>query len=66
MTFIDDESKDQIFDTFKYFHLKVKREIEKLLEYIPTDNGSECTSKMFDDYCVKHSIKHRKSVPHTP
>ncbi|CAA0808944.1 Unknown protein [Striga hermonthica] len=60
LTFIDDASrkvwvyflntKDQMFEYFKSFHVMVERETGKKLKYLPSDNGGEYTSKEFNAY----------------
>ncbi|CAA0819883.1 Unknown protein [Striga hermonthica] len=76
LTFIDDASrkvwvyflntKDQVFEYFKSFHVMVERETEKKLKCLRSDNGGEYTSKEFDAYCRTYGIRHEKSVPRTP
>ncbi|KAM1810129.1 hypothetical protein ACFX12_026929 [Malus domestica] len=76
VTYIDDasrkvwvyllKSKDQVFQTFQEFHAMVEREIGKPLKCLRSDNGGEYTSHQFREYCVKHGIRHEKTVPGTP
>ncbi|KAM1154260.1 hypothetical protein ACFX19_037276 [Malus domestica] len=76
VTYIDDasrkvwvyllKSKDQVFQTFQEFHAMVEREIGKPLKCLRSDNGDEYTSHQFREYCVKHGIRHEKTVPGTP
>ena len=76
VTYIDDasrkvwvyllRSKDQVFETFQKFHAMVERETSRRLKCLRSDNGGEYTSHMFRDYCVKHGIRHEKTVPGTP
>ncbi|KAM1670675.1 hypothetical protein ACFX2K_044618 [Malus domestica] len=76
VTYIDDasrkvwvlllKSKDQVIQTFQEFHAMVEREIGKPLKCLRSDNGGEYTSHQFREYCVKHGIRHEKTVPGTP
>ncbi|CAA0840084.1 Unknown protein [Striga hermonthica] len=76
LTFIDDASrkvlvyslntKDQVFEYFKEFHVMVERETRKKLKCLRSNNGGEYTSKEFDAYCRTYDIRHEKSVPCTP
>ncbi|KAM2683111.1 hypothetical protein EV1_044763 [Malus domestica] len=59
-------AKDQVFQTFQEFHAMVEREIGKPLKCLRSDNGGEYTSHQFREYCVKHGIRHEKTVPGTP
>ena len=36
------------------------------LKHLQTDNGGEYISKDFKEYCSKHGIKHKKTIPGTP
>ncbi|CAA0826210.1 Unknown protein [Striga hermonthica] len=70
LTFIDDASrkvwvyilntKDQVFEYFKSFHVMVERETGKKLKCLRSDNGGEYTSKEFDAYCRTYGIRHEK------
>ncbi|CAA0833378.1 Unknown protein [Striga hermonthica] len=70
LTFIDDASrkvwvyilntKDQVFEYFKSFHVIVERETGKKLKCLRSDNGGEYTSKEFDAYCRTYGIRHEK------
>lgn len=44
----------------------VEREREIFLKCFHSDNGSEYTSKNFDNYYLQHRIRHEKVVPSTP
>ncbi|GKV34500.1 hypothetical protein SLEP1_g42871 [Rubroshorea leprosula] len=76
VTFIDDatrktwvyllQNKSQVFKYFQHYHAMVERETGLKLKCLRTDNGGEYTSKEFRDYCLKHGIRHEKTVPGTP
>lgn len=51
---------------FQNFHAIVEREIGKSLKCLRSNNGEEYTSQEFRDYCSKHRIWHKKTVPSTP
>ena len=44
----------------------VKRETGNPLKRLRIDNGGEYISKKFKEYCFKHGIMHKKTVPGTP
>lgn len=50
---------------FKHFHGMVKKEIEKTLKCIRTDNGGEYI-RIFEEYCKSHDIRHEQIVLKTP
>lgn len=59
-------SKGDVLDIFKGFHVAVERETSKLLKCLISNNGGEYSSISFDDYCSKHNIKHEKTVLYSP
>ncbi|KAM1149991.1 hypothetical protein ACFX2B_030215 [Malus domestica] len=73
VTYIDDasrrvwvyllKSKDQVFQTFQKLHAMVERETGKPLKCLRSNNSSEYTFHQFRKYCVKHGIRHEKTVP---
>ena len=44
----------------------MEREMGNPLKHLKTDNGGEYISKDFKEYCSKHGIKHKKTIPGTP
>jgi len=54
-----------VFDVFKDFHAKVKRETGRKLKCIRADNGCEYKCP-FEKYCKEHGIKLEKIVPKNP
>jgi len=75
VTFIDDHSrkvwisllrsKDEVFEAFKEFHMRVERETGQKLICIRADNGGEYRGP-FDSYCKLHGIRLEKTRPKTP
>jgi hypothetical protein len=65
VTFIDDffrkvwvyvlKTKDQVLSVFKQFQVSVKREIEKKIKCLRTDNGREYIGP-FDAYCKSREL----------
>ena len=53
-------SKDQVFLYFLQFHTMVERETGRKLKCLRSDNGGEFTSREFETYCTKNSIRHEK------
>lgn len=46
----------------KKFHVLVERETGKNLKCLRTDNEGEYTSKAFEEYCMKHVMRHEKTT----
>ena len=44
----------------------IEREIGNPLKRLRTDNGGEYISREFKEYCSKHGIGHKLTVPSTP
>jgi transposase InsO family protein len=75
-TFIDDFSKktwiyfmrtkDEVFNRFKEFKVKVENLIGKKIKVPRTDNGVEYTSNEFRDFCKEAGIKREKTMWPTP
>ena len=76
LTFIDDHSsktwlyllktKDEVFDKFKEFRVKVETLTEKKIEALRSDNGGEYTSKELIVYCKDAGIQRELIVPYYP
>ena len=60
------KAKKEVLDIFQSFQVGVERLINKLLNYLRTDNGGEYCSNSFKDYCNKFDIKHKKNFPGIP
>jgi hypothetical protein len=54
-----------VFDVFKDFHTRVKRETGRKMKCIRVDNGGEYKGP-FEKYCKEHDIKLEKTVPKNP
>ncbi|KAJ9560810.1 hypothetical protein OSB04_005970 [Centaurea solstitialis] len=59
-------SKDEAFETFKEFKLKVENEVEKKLKTLRTDRGGEFTSREFTRYCKENGIFRQLTAPYSP
>ena len=57
---------DRVLDQFQLFHAIVEREIWKKLKCLRTDDGDKYSSREFDAYCMRHGIRHEKTVPPIP
>eukprot|EP01018_Ginkgo_biloba_P013593 Gb_33655 [translate_table: standard] len=76
LTFIDDYSrkvwiyplreKSQTFAVFKQFKELVERQTGLKLKVLRSDNGGECTSKEFNQYCKDRGIQRQLTVAYTP
>ena len=58
--------KDDVFDIFKQFRALVEKSTGRFIECLRTDNGTEFTSKEFDNYCKKDGIERHKTTVYTP
>ena len=54
-----------MFDVFKDFHTRVKRETCRKMKCIRADNGGEYKGP-FEKYYKEHDIKLEKTVPKNP
>lgn len=76
VSFIDDYSrkvwiyllkrKVDVFDIFKQFRALVEKSTGRFIKCLRTDNGTEFTSKEFDNYCKKDGIERHKTTIYTP
>nr|GEX24784.1 zinc finger, CCHC-type [Tanacetum cinerariifolium] len=60
------KSKDEAFETFKEFKLKVKNEVGKKIKSIRIDRGGEFTSREFTRYCKENGILRQLTAPYSP
>ncbi|GJZ66163.1 zinc finger, CCHC-type containing protein [Tanacetum coccineum] len=60
------KSKDEAFETFKEFKLKVENEVGKKLRSFRTDRGGEFTSREFTRYCKENGILRQLTAPYSP
>ena len=76
VTFIDDKSryvwiyilknKSEVFKKFLEWKYMVEKSSGEKIKTFRSDNGGEYTSKEFEDYLKKNSIRHECTVPKTP
>nr|GEW02675.1 ribonuclease H-like domain, reverse transcriptase, RNA-dependent DNA polymerase [Tanacetum cinerariifolium] len=59
------KSKNEAFETFKEFKLKVKNEVGKKLKSFRTDRGGEFTSREFTRYCKENGILRQLTAPYS-
>ena len=60
------QKKDQTFAKFCEFKALVKKESEKKIKILRSDNGGEYVSQEFKDFCVAEGIKRELVTPHNP
>ncbi|GJW57615.1 retrovirus-related pol polyprotein from transposon TNT 1-94 [Tanacetum coccineum] len=59
-------SKDETPDSFINFLKQIQVDLNKIVRYIRTDNGTEFVNQVISKYYEGVSIFHQKSVPRTP
>ena len=60
------KEKADVFDIFKQFGALVEKSTGRFIKGHRTDNGTEFTSKEFDNYCKKDGIERHKTIVYTP
>nr|GEZ96373.1 zinc finger, CCHC-type [Tanacetum cinerariifolium] len=60
------KSKDEAFETFKEFKLKVGNQVGKKLKSFRTDRGGEFTSREFTRYCKENGILRQLTSQFSP
>ncbi|GJV92454.1 ribonuclease H-like domain, reverse transcriptase, RNA-dependent DNA polymerase [Tanacetum coccineum] len=60
------KSKDEAFETFKEFKLKVENEVGKKIRSFRTDRGGEFTSREFTRYYNENDIVRQLTTPYSP
>lgn len=76
VTFIDDysrwcvvymlKSKSEVFSAFKEFKAHAENQTGRKIKCLQSDNGTEYTSRDFENYLKESGIERRLSVTHTP
>lgn len=78
LTFVDDKSRrifiyflktksaEEVLSKFKEFVTEAERQSGKQLKILRSDNGSEYTNKLFQNYLRQNGIVHQKTNPYTP
>lgn len=59
------KNKNNVFNTFKVFHVLIEREIVKTLKCMKSINEGEYCSNEFLVYCDKCNIRHEKIISYT-
>jgi len=60
------KSKAEVFPTFLKWYNKVKNIFNKNIKYLKTDNGTEYSNSLFDNFCDQNGIVHLYSIPYNP
>nr|XP_027188428.1 uncharacterized protein LOC113785766 [Cicer arietinum] len=63
---VPEKTKDEAFEMFKNFKVKVEKQSQKTIKGLRIDGGGEYTSHEFEELCVKHGIEHEVTAPYTP
>jgi IS30 family transposase len=50
------ESKDEVFEHFQLWALRLNNEHPNCLKAIRSDNGTEFRNTSFDEFCLEHRI----------
>uniref|UniRef100_A0ACD5Y5J0 Uncharacterized protein n=1 Tax=Avena sativa TaxID=4498 RepID=A0ACD5Y5J0_AVESA len=76
LTIIDDYSrkvwpfflkyKSDVFDAFKKWKVMVKKQTEKKVKVLRTDNGMEFCSNEFEEFCSNDGMIRHHTIPYTP
>jgi transposase InsO family protein len=73
MTLIDDatcyvyllRTKDEALDYFTIYKAEVENQLERKIKHLRSDHGGEYFSKIFDEFCEKHDIIHKRTPPYS-
>jgi transposase InsO family protein len=60
------EGKDEVFEHFQSFALRLNNEHHNYLKVICNDNGTEFRNASFDEFCLEHGIDQQFSTPRVP
>lgn len=60
------KSKRDVFENFKNFKALVENQKEKKIKVLRSDNGTEYTNNIFQEFLKVHGIVHQTTVPYTP
>jgi hypothetical protein len=60
------ESKDEVFEHFQSFALRLNNKHPNCLKAIHSDNGTEFRNASFDQFCLEHDVDQQFSAPHVP
>ncbi|GJS83898.1 retrotransposon protein, putative, ty1-copia subclass [Tanacetum coccineum] len=66
ITFTDDYSKHEVFETFKVFKNEVKNQLRKTIKALRSNRGGEYISQKFKDYLKACGIVQRLTPPYAP
>jgi hypothetical protein len=57
------QSKDEVFEHFQSFALRLNNEHPNCLKVICSDNGTDFRNASFDEFCLEHGIDQQFSAP---
>jgi transposase InsO family protein len=60
------ESKDDVFEHFQSFALRLNNEHPNCLNAIRSDNGTEFRNASFDQFCLEHGVDQQFFALHVP
>ena len=60
------KSKDQAFECFKNWKVKVETQTERKVQFLRTDNGPEFLSNNVNFLCNEFGISRHRTVAYTP
>lgn len=60
------KQKSEAFDAYERFKALVENEAGRKIRILRTDNGSEYTSRVFEESLKRAGIRHQLTVPYTP
>lgn len=60
------KQKFEVFESFQELKSFAKKQSEKSIQVLHTDNRGECVNQMFERFCISEGIDLQHIVPYTP
>ena len=60
------ETRDEVFENFKMFKIKVENQLRKKIKRTRSNNGGKYLSNKLISFCETHRIVREVTTPHTP
>jgi transposase InsO family protein len=59
------KTKDEALNYFKAYKTEVENQLERKIKRLRSDRGEEYFSSEFSEFCVEHSIIHKRTPPYS-